>query len=339
MQMLKFEANDMSEALEKVRESMGEDAMIVRSRTVRKGGLFGLAAKDRVEVHAALNRTEAQPVEARPAARPSEPRREKPTADLGGRLESLEAKLDSLLLGLGVGTVRPTQSQPESASSYSDEALRELAEQLPICGGITLTDGPTVVALVGSTGVGKTTTLLKLAGQFSLRYGKKVTVVTADTFRLGAVEQLKAFTRVFQVGLRVVLSPEEMAQTVAELSDQDLILIDTPGGSQRDKVYQSQLGAFLQAAGPHETHLVLSATARPCVIKECLQSFAQLDADRLIFTKLDEAMALHETFSTILGAGLPLSYLGYGQNIPDEVYIADETKLAELMIGTDAAAE
>lgn len=337
MQMAKFEAGSMPEALEKVRAVMGEEAMIVRSRTVRKGGLFGLARRDCVEVCATRNR----PDEAAPPAE-AEDRFEPSLSFSSGRiqehLEAVNSKLDTLLLGLGVGTLRrPTTErpgQPEEALC-SDEVLRGLAARLPLCGGLALAEKPTVVAVVGPTGVGKTTTLLKLAGQFSLRHGHRVTLVTADTFRLGAVEQLKAFSRVFRVNLRVTLSPEEMAQALRELHDQDLILVDTPGGSQRDRLYQSQLGAFLQAAEPAETHLVLSATSRPSVIRECIQIYSEVSADRIIFTKLDEAVCLQEVFSAALGSGLPISYLACGQQIPDDLQTATEEQLAEVMIGTD----
>jgi flagellar biosynthesis protein FlhF len=350
MYLQKFEAADMTTALEKVRAMMGEEAMIVKSRTVRKGGLFGLAKRDRVEVCAALSQPAAEKRNGNSNGKSGgedrwEPSQAVATGHLQERLSRLDSKLDTLLIGLGVGTLHRTSEKDTGNGNgrispqevhHDEEALRRLAQQMPICGEISLEDKPARIALVGPTGVGKTTTLLKLAGDFSLCRGKKVTILTADTFRLGAVEQLKAFSRVFKVGLRVALSPEEMIEALTELGGEDLILIDTPGGSQRDHLHQSQVEGFLQAAEPSAIHLVLSATSRASVIKECIKTFSALNADRLIFTKLDEAARLHEAFAAALGSGLPISYLGCGQEIPDDLEAATEERLAELMIGTDS---
>jgi flagellar biosynthesis protein FlhF len=337
MQMLTFEADNMAGALEKVRRELGEEAIIVRSRTVRKGGLFGLAGRERVEVCAALDRRgEADAGEDR-----WEGRSLPPAAALGERLAGVEEKLGALLLSLGTGSLRWPAAKAEGGdngraapSSPGAGALRELASRLPFCGGVDLSVRPRVVAFVGPTGVGKTTTLLKVASRSSVLEGKRVTVVTADTFRLGAVEQLKAFSRVLRLQLRVALSPEELQAAMQELGDQDLILVDTPGGGQRDCVYLSEVKAFLEAAEPAETHLVLAATAQPGVIGECLEAFSRVNADRLAFTKLDEGMRLHESFGAALGSGLALSYFACGQRIPEDLEIASEPRAAELMIGS-----
>jgi flagellar biosynthesis protein FlhF len=256
MQMQKFEADSMPEALEKVRALLGEEAMIVKSRKVSKGGLFGTARRESVEVSAALDNFNDSKGPAEAGADRWEGTAGLPSPALQNQLDSLNVKLDTLLLGLGAGTIDRPATEGSLSAANSEEAIKGLARQLPYCGGITLSDKPTIVALVGATGAGKTTSLLKLAGQYSLLHKKKVSLITADTIRLGAVEQLKAFCRVLGLNLRVVLSPEEMAAAVAEMGGQDLVLVDTPGGSQRDQLHNSQVKAFLQAAQPAETHLV-----------------------------------------------------------------------------------
>jgi flagellar biosynthesis protein FlhF len=333
VQIQSFEAETMPQALDKVRNMMGDQALIVRSRKVRKGGIFGLATRQHVEVCAAVDQTQTQPavVPHRPAA---------PDTDhIVARLEALDTKLETLLLGLGVGSIAAPdindanrQMMAGTPATADPSVLRELAGRLPYCGGIDVNEGSITAAIVGATGVGKTTALLKLAGQFSLFYQKRVALVTADTFRLGAVEQLKAFARIVGCELRVVLSPEEMAQTVQALQDRDLILVDTPGGSQRNQLHQSQVQAFLQAAEPDQVHLVLPATARPDILKECISCFAGLGADRLILAKLDEASYLAEICAATLGSGLPLSYLSFGQRIPEDLEEAREEVLAEIMV-------
>jgi len=326
----------MPEALEKVRALLGEEAMIVKSRKVSKGGLFGTARRESVEVSAALDNFNDSKGPAEAGADRWEGTAGLPSPALQNQLDSLNVKLDTLLLGLGAGTIDRPATEGSLSAANSEEAIKGLARQLPYCGGITLSDKPTIVALVGATGAGKTTSLLKLAGQYSLLHKKKVSLITADTIRLGAVEQLKAFCRVLGLNLRVVLSPEEMAAAVAEMGGQDLVLVDTPGGSQRDQLHNSQVKAFLQAAQPAETHLVLSAAARPCVIRESIEKCgAFLDADRLLFTKLDEALQLHEVFAAVLGAGMPISYLANGQRIPEDLDIASEARLMELMLAAE----
>ena len=333
----------MPEALEKVRTLLGEEAMIVKSRKVSKGGLFGSTRRDSVEVSAALGNLKESTGPAEAGSDRWVGTASMPSSPLQNQLEKLNTKLDTLLLGLGAGTInRPALDNSLSAAktANSEEAIKGLARQMPFCGGISLTEKPTIVALVGPTGAGKTTTLLKLAGQYNLLHRKQVSLITADTFRLGAVEQLRAFCRVLDLDLRIALSPEEMAAAVAEANEQDLILIDTPGGGQRDQLHNAQVKTFLQAAQPSEIHLVLSAASRPCVIRESIDKCGSyLEADRLLFTKLDEALRLQDVFAATLGTGMPISYVACGQRLPEDLEIAGEQRLAELMLGTEATEE
>src|SRR5690606_34940905 len=177
-----------------------------------------------------------------------------------------------------------------------DAVRRNVAKLMPIDDGAgklePTGDGrPRIIALVGPTGVGKTTTIAKLAATFKLKHKKNVGLITIDTYRIAAVEQLRTYANIIKLPLHVVMSPEEMSAALHKLSGCDVILVDTAGRSQRDDPKLDQLADFIRAAKPHETHLVLSSTASQSVMEEIIRKFARLNAHHLIFTKLDEAVA------------------------------------------------
>ena len=192
-----------------------------------------------------------------------------------------------------------------------------------------------VVALVGPTGVGKTTTVAKLAANFKLGQGLKAGLVTVDTYRIAAVEQLRTYAEIIDLPLAVANSPGEMRRSMDQLGDVDLVLIDTAGRSPRDEVKIRELGEFLQAAQPDEVHLVLSAVAGERSLRAAVDRFAVAHADRLILTKLDETDGLGGVLGVIGQANRPVSYITTGQGVPDDIEPADRARLARLILGHD----
>ena len=161
-----------------------------------------------------------------------------------------------------------------------------------------------VVALVGPTGVGKTTTVAKLAANFKLAHGLRPGLVTVDTYRIAAVEQLRTYAEIIDLPLAVANAPGEMRRAIDELGDVDIVLIDTAGRSPRDEVKIRELADFLAAAQPDEVHLVLSAVAGERSLRAAVERFAVVQADRLILTKLDEADGLGGVLA-VLGQAEP----------------------------------
>ncbi|MEI7835318.1 MAG: flagellar biosynthesis protein FlhF, partial [Planctomycetota bacterium] len=161
-----------------------------------------------------------------------------------------------------------------------------------------------VVVLIGPTGVGKTTTIAKLAAAAALRQRLKVALVTMDTYRIAAVEQLRTYAEIIGVPLHAVLTPEELRETVESLRDHDLVLIDTAGRSQNDRVRLNHLGKFVQAARADEVHLVIAATASSRCARQVMTNFAPLGANRVILTKLDEADSLGVVLNVSAAAGV-----------------------------------
>src|SRR5256885_1984087 len=176
-----------------------------------------------------------------------------------------------------------------------------------------------VVALVGPTGVGKTTTVAKLAANFKLVHGLRPGLVTVDTYRIAAVEQLRTYAEIIDLPLAVANAPSEMKPALDELGDVDLVLIDTAGRSPRDEVKIRELADFLAEARPDEVHLVLSAVAGERSLRSAVERFSVVRADRLILTKLDEADGLGGVLAVLGHADRPVSYLTTGQAVPDDI--------------------
>ena len=195
-------------------------------------------------------------------------------------------------------------------------------------------DRPTVIALIGPTGVGKTTTIAKLAADLSLRERRRVGLITIDTYRIAAVEQLRTYAQIIDVPLEVVMEPKELGNAVAAMADREIILIDTAGRSQRDGYKIDELCEFFDAVQPDEMHLVLSSTSSEAVLRETIQRFRELGVNRVIFTKLDEAIGFGVILDCLQMAEARLSYVTTGQDVPDDIQVGEGKALAKLILGT-----
>ncbi len=192
-----------------------------------------------------------------------------------------------------------------------------------------------IVALVGPTGVGKTTTIAKLAANFRLRDGIRMGLVTVDTYRIAAVEQLRTYAEIIDLPMKVVTSPQEMRRALDELADLDLILIDTAGRSPRDELKIQELKQMLGEASIDEVHLVMSLTASVRSIKMTCEQFRPVNPTALILTKLDEAAGMGSLVSVSREVSLPFSYLTTGQDVPEDIEPANASRIARLVLGQD----
>ncbi len=256
-------------------------------------------------------------------------------------LKMVEAEVDRDLADEVVSQVRQALGRDElsDASLVRSASLNALAEAIPVAkpGRGRTHDGPLTIALVGPTGVGKTTTIAKLAAAYKLRRGQRVGLITTDTFRIAAVEQLRTYASIISVPLRVVMSPAEMAAACRAMADCDVVLIDTAGRSPRDGQKVEELSAYLDAAQPDETHLVLSATAGLSALRSAASGFSMASPDRVLFTKLDEAESVGTVISMVHKLGLPLSFVTTGQEVPDHIEPGRADRLARLVLGGSSA--
>lgn len=207
-------------------------------------------------------------------------------------------------------------------------ALELLAGQLSTTNDDILRRGG-VIALVGPTGVGKTTTVAKLAAGFAKRHGAdQVALITTDCFRIGAFEQLATFGRIIGCPVKQAKDSEELSILLNQLQQRKLILIDTAGMSQRDLRLAEQLTSLVHNSRVKiRSYLVLSATAQAKVMQESMQQFKRIALSGCIFTKLDECLSLGEAINVALQHALPISYLTDGQRVPEDLKVADAAEL------------
>ncbi len=188
-----------------------------------------------------------------------------------------------------------------------------------------------IIALVGPTGVGKTTTIAKLAAIKKLKDYKSIGLITADTYRIGAIEQLRTFASIASIQMEVVYRPSEMAEAVRKLKNRDVIFIDTVGRSQRAKKDLLELKRFIDAADPDEIHLVLNTTMSRKVLLDVVERFSIMKTNYLLFSKVDEALSLGNILSIAKKTELPISYVTTGQAVPDDILTAEPLKIAHLI--------
>lgn len=392
MKIKRYFGKTIRQAIQKVREEQGPDAVILSNRKV-EGGVEIVAAIDFDEILLdadALSRTAPQaagpstvsgrqspaasppspvsarqpPADPRPAthhgARPAarDPRSgnaDAALAEMRRELTSLRGLLEQQLAGLIWGEVarrNPLQANllrmllklelsprlceqlaaelPAAASDAQKawrSALACLAHKLPVTDDDILTHGG-VVALLGPTGVGKTTTAAKLAARYAVRHGaRRVALVTTDNYRIGAHEQLRAYAKLLDIPLRVAASAAELRAVLQDLGDRQLVLIDTAGMSQRDLRLSEQFALIQAGSSTIKSYIVLAATTREAGIAEILHAYAPVRPHGCILTKVDEATGLGGVLSQLIQHRLPVAYVSDGQRVPEDLYAARAHRL------------
>jgi flagellar biosynthesis protein FlhF len=191
------------------------------------------------------------------------------------------------------------------------------------------------VVLVGPTGVGKTTTLAKLAGRLALIEKKKVGLITIDTYRIGAVEQLRTYADIMNIPFKVVITTKDMEAAIENMKHCDVILIDTTGRSSKNAMQLSELRAFVEKANTENIHLVVSCTTKNKDIKSIVEGYKALNYNHVIITKLDETSTYGSILNILHCAMKPLSYVTVGQNVPDDMKKLNASQLSNLILGED----
>ena len=189
-----------------------------------------------------------------------------------------------------------------------------------------------VTILIGPTGVGKTTTLAKLAAQYHIQKEKNVGLITIDAYRIAAIDQLKIYAQIMSIPLKVALTPEQLWKCIDEYDDMDLILVDTPGRSHLNKNEVKNIEEFLEAAQPADTHLLISASTKDNDAYTIVETFAPEYVQKFIFTKLDETLSFGSILNISVKLKKPISYLTTGQNVPDDIRLADIDFLVDLFV-------
>lgn len=334
-----FRAASLQQALEDIRRQMGDGASVLHTRQVREGWM-GWLGKTSVEVTAGIRDEQdvarkrfgevGSELTASRRGYPLELQDLRELLSLAGVEDPIADRWIEATYALGVAL--PTGVEP----GQWIEVIREtVARGIRIAGPIQTPPGERrIVALVGPTGVGKTTTIAKLAAGFRLESRRRVALLTIDTFRIAAVQQLRAYAEIMDLPMEVVQSPEEMSGALERLGEADLVLVDTAGRSPRSDSRIEQLRGMLLAARPDETHLVLSATSSRETTQSILDGFSAVRPTAAILTKLDETPQLAGTLGALEGRALPLSYVTTGQQVPDDIEVAEAEGLVRNLLAT-----
>lgn len=367
MKVKVFTAQTMQEAMGQVKSELGRDAVILHTRRFKKGGLFGFGAKEMVEVMAAIDSVPVAASVEKKTLYPSHSFDSKYQSDYSNKTSELQTEIASmrtmleqvlykipkgdnnndLLIDLLIkndvelkiaedllkdipNQVRVSLNQPEVIRELLFERIVNCFQRVE---GIDIPIvGSKAVAFIGPTGVGKTTTIAKLAAHFSINKGYKVAMITADTYRISAVEQLKTYSDIIGVPIEIVYSPDELKTALQRHQDKQLVLIDTAGRSPRNHYQLAELQAFLETAPHIETHLVLSATTKYKDALDIVRKFSVCSPHRFLFTKVDEASNIGTIINLIYQFPTSISYITNGQNVPDDIELANPQKLANLIL-------
>lgn len=348
MNLKLYSAATMREVMAQIREEMGPDAVILSQNRTATG----------VEVTVAVERPVSQPE----AEKPSQNHQawssgshilgqKTPTdeiqrmqQDLAQIKKMLEGQLSTLAYGdyqekhpaqvatlkrlmqLGLGW-RQAQALVKDYGQSQDEAYNWAQVQGAIMQAIkpdeeSILDKGGVVSLVGPTGVGKTTTIAKLAARYVMRYGQQsVVLMTTDNYKIGAKEQLKTFADLIRVPLYAVENARELYHKIAEVGQNKLVLIDTAGMSHKDIRLNQQLTQQLGDVRVIRNYLLVSASTQYQVLQDIFNSFSHLQLHGLILTKLDEALLLGHALNLLLVGQIPLSYVTTGQRVPEDIQV------------------
>lgn len=390
MRIKRYEAPTIQEALVKVKKDLGPEAVILYTKTFRKGGVLGFFGTPMAEITAGIDLNLMEDVSKKKVA-PREMvvaeremlagKNAEATAAVAAafagsldsarvRAKALQRELNEMKTSTGFMAARDV-NQAESAALLSEgfsrlkkklvkQELEEFLIQKIIKGMISEKVDPDkneevvtwlnrfvssaikvasplpasrfqkVIAFVGPTGVGKTTTIAKLAARFSLMEQKRVAMVTADTYRIAATEQLKTYGRIMGIPVEVADSAEDMTGILNKYKNMDVVLVDTAGRSPSSDDQLDELKKFVAQSQPDEIHLVLSATTKYFDMIRIIERFgASVPINRMIFTKLDETRFYGAFVNLMNNFQIPLAYYSAGQNVPDDLEVPDVKSLSE----------
>lgn len=365
MKIKKYLAADMKEGLLRIKKDLGPEAIILHSRRVRRKGLRGFFTPRQMEIVAAVDAKPEPAVNSVMLRKVME--KERQLSALAEEMQSLKATVSELSTVASINDSDEPSSKlvtRKKSSAYwrtylehhdLDPALLEeifgeaeidaavpgrmshsrMAEilQQKAARKVSCISGCSArnQIFIGPTGVGKTTTLAKLAARFSLENNEKVGMITIDHYRIGAVEQLRAYAEIMDLPLEVVITPKDLFKVMVRLEGCDRILIDTAGRSTGSEEQLADLAPYIDLLLPADIHLVISATTRRQDVNYIVERFKRLKYNRLIVTKLDETNAYGAVLNSAYYTKVPLVYLTDGQRVPEDLKPASEVDLAGLL--------
>lgn len=378
MKIRKYEGFNEKEAMLKVKEELGKEALIVSIKNIKPKGIYKLFKKPYVEVTAALDdRSVLDEQEIEPIIPGKIKNINTPTMAIDEIEENKEyfERFKTIVDKLPDESIKEEKEVEEEYEVTNSSVIKVVYEQLienevreEIVNQLTqgveqlsngeqeevidvisvvykrilklLSDNETLhkdrknrVFFVGPTGVGKTTTIAKIASYFTLNLGKKVALITSDTYRIAAVEQLRTYANILNIPIKVVYSGEELAEAIEYYADKDLVLIDTAGRSHTNKEHQEELKKLLDVVEQKEVFLVLSVSTKYKDLVNIAKAYDDMTDYKIIFTKLDETTCYGNILNLKLETGAKLSYVTFGQNVPDDISDINPHEIARQVLG------
>lgn len=364
-------AASMPEAMKLIRADLGNDAVILNSKIVYTGGFLGFFRKKNIEVIAAMDQVaKLEPkVKEKPKMIPSSHKKSeletviKPSEEVLNELSELKQMLKDISPSAQERISYPEPIQAVNAhlikqgieQTIREELLVSLLEKWYMNGSHAsslevmawckelmlarisghlfgeISFSKKYVNVVGPTGVGKTTTLAKIAADCMLKFNKKVALITTDTYRIAAIEQLKTYAKILSIPLEVCYNLDDFQKACETYQDYDVVLIDTAGRNFRNPYYVEELKQIIDYGNDMETFLVLSLTAKQSDMEEIYQQFSSIAIKQFIFTKTDETATYGSMYNIIDKCKIGAAYLTNGQNVPDDRVSASAEVITKLI--------
>ncbi len=384
MKMKKYLVRDLSEAMRMIKDDLGEDAVILSTKKIKKGGFFGIGAKTYFEVTAVveekekkekspekstknerywgeneiyklqeilrMNRRNLESAQTQPSNQQDLQREMNKIKEMlyDLKMSLLSNKSENLPKGLDrlVNALKFHEIEPELVSKITEffrmnyqeidlESSEIETRLVDFMRPFIKTDAPEIrgkIIFVGPTGVGKTTTLAKIAAKLSFEKKLRTAILTFDTYRIAAAEQLKTYASIMDIPIRVAYTPQEARMELNAMIDYDVVLMDTAGRNQKNDIQMGELKAIVDSVTPNYVFLVISLTSKYADACEIVEKFKIVNPTHVILTKLDETNTFGHFLNIPYKFGVPVAFITNGQRVPEDIFEANSVELARMLV-------
>lgn len=366
MRLKTYIVNTMAEAIPMIKKDLGEDALILNTKKIKTGGFLGFFKKEKLEITAGIDPIPPKKLVPTDTESPTKPNnQEDSSAELINELKNIKQfmvkqmkdkdlpeplrllkkqliaqevapdVLEDLLAKMMARSEFNTDQTLENVQRFAHE---ELVAMIDAHSYNEISQEPEIICFIGPTGVGKTTTIAKIAADYMLTKDKKVGLITADTYRIAAVEQLKTYGSILNIPIKVVESSADLTKAIEDFQDCDIILMDTAGRNYQQTQYIEELKHLLPNDSKVQIHLVLSLTAKYEDMKKIINNFRSISMDELLLTKKDETSSSGAIVNLICHYDIPIRYIANGQNVPDDIMAFTPELVADFILGEETHA-